>query len=95
MVNLDTRGLFPQGGTSLSWPSRGCPGAVLFFVLVAMWWLDSWWLTFCFYWVLLVEAAGVEPKHPHDWRGFTAKRATWGPQGTTCIVTDLLDLIPF
>jgi len=29
----------------------------------------------------VVEAAGVEPKCPHGWRGFTAKRATWGPQG--------------
>jgi hypothetical protein len=32
---------------------------------------------------ILVEAAGVKPKCPHGWRGFTAKRATWGPQRAT------------
>jgi hypothetical protein len=25
------------------------------------------------------EAAGVEPNYLHGWRGFTARRATWGP----------------
>jgi hypothetical protein len=29
----------------------------------------------------MVNAAGVKPINPHGWRGFTAKRATWGTQG--------------
>ena len=33
----------------------------------------------------MVEAAGVEPKYPHGWRGFTSAWATWGPQRATFI----------
>jgi hypothetical protein len=31
----------------------------------------------------MVEAAGVEPKCPHGWRGFTSTWATFGPQWAT------------
>ena len=36
-------------------------------------------IIYLFYYKLLVEAAGVEPKYPHGWHGFTSVWATWGP----------------